>query len=353
MYDLSRQAQQAGFDRHMTALKKYQRLETSGLWRPAKDAQRREVIVSFGDATLVLADKSDMALTHWSLAALRRLNPRQRPAVYSPDPEAIETLEIQDDLMITAIEKVINAVSRKSPHPGRLRLTGFLVSITLVIALTVFWLPSALVNHAARVVPEVTRQAVGTQLLNNIQRLSGRPCNNPEGRRALSALSARMAPSFKKIVVLRSGVGQTEHLPGGFLLMNRSLVEDYETPEVPAGFVIAEAMRVDQNDPLARLLHAIGPVSTLRLLTSGQIPEAALKTYAEDLLTARQESLEPQELLARFEAAGVSSSPYAYALDVSGETTLELIEADPSQHGATRPVLSDGDWVSLQNICLE
>jgi hypothetical protein len=40
----------------MTALKKYQRLECGGLWRETPQDQRREVLVRFGDATLILSD---------------------------------------------------------------------------------------------------------------------------------------------------------------------------------------------------------------------------------------------------------------------------------------------------------
>ena len=62
----------------MTALPEYQRLECSGLWRDGPGAQRREVIVAFGDATLVIADaRSDRALAHWSLPAVLRLQPRR------------------------------------------------------------------------------------------------------------------------------------------------------------------------------------------------------------------------------------------------------------------------------------
>ena len=49
----------------MTALTEFQRLECTGLWREAPEAQKREVIVSFGDATLVLSEaRSQRALTH-------------------------------------------------------------------------------------------------------------------------------------------------------------------------------------------------------------------------------------------------------------------------------------------------
>ena len=58
----------------MTALKEYQRLEASGLWRPEPDAQRRDVVVSLGDASLTMSEFSGRPLAHWSLAAVRRAN---------------------------------------------------------------------------------------------------------------------------------------------------------------------------------------------------------------------------------------------------------------------------------------
>mgnify|MGYP005990444423 FL=1 len=48
----------------MTALTKYDRLEATGLWRPAPDGQRREVIVSIGNATLMISDMNDQAIAH-------------------------------------------------------------------------------------------------------------------------------------------------------------------------------------------------------------------------------------------------------------------------------------------------
>ena len=56
-------------------------------------------------------------------------------------------------------------------------------------------------------------------------------------------------------------------------------------------------------------------------------------------------------LLDRFRSAGIASSPYAYALDPSGETVLGLIEADPFRDVAPPPILPDGEWISLQTIC--
>ena len=335
----------------MTALDKYQRLESTGLWRASPEAQRRDVIVSLGNATLVLTDRNETALAHWSLAALRRVNPRRLPALYSPDPDGIETLEIEDDLMIRSIEKVIGVIARDRPHPGRLRLAGVLIVGALVLATLVFWLPRELARHATSVVPDVTRTQIGDQLLVSIQRLSGRPCRSAPGLRALNALRRRVAPGMRRLVVLRSGVAGTWHLPGGIILLSRSLVEDHETPEATAGYVAAERLRFEGRDPLERLLRTAGPVTTVRLLTSGRISDEALATYAEHLLTAPPDPLDHEAVIAGFAEIGISTVPYAYALDISGEMTLPLIEADALRATPHEPVLSDEDWGALQDIC--
>ena len=95
----------------MTALHEYQRLEARGLWRESAEAQRREVVVSLGDATLILTDASDRPLAHWSLAAVERLNPGETPALYSPDGLEDEVLELPEDEteMVSAIERVRRA----------------------------------------------------------------------------------------------------------------------------------------------------------------------------------------------------------------------------------------------------
>jgi hypothetical protein len=151
-------------------------------------------------------------------------------------------------------------------------------------------------------------------------------------------------------VVLASGFADTVHLPGGLILLNRTLVEDYETPDVVAGYVLAETLRADAQDPVERMLQSTGPLSAIRLLTTGEMTDDALNAYAETLMTQPAATLDTDALLAAFREAQVASTPYAFARDISGETTLPLIEAD---HGGATQVLTDGDWISLQGICGE
>ncbi|MBU3259201.1 hypothetical protein KPG71_04155 [Roseovarius sp. PS-C2] len=340
----------------MTALSEYQRLEASGLWRATPDEQRSDVIVSIGDATLIITDTRERPLAHWSLAAIQRANPGRRPAIYHPDGDPGETLELPESEteMIAAIERLRAAVERRRPHPGRLRLVMLGLSFLAVAALAVFWFPNAARQHAVRVVPQVKRAEIGAALREQLERVTGPACRDPGGRAALARLSQRLAPTpgdAGQVAVVRDGVASTIHLPGRTILIDKSLVEDHEEPDVVAGYIVAERARLERTDPLDDLLKQAGLWATLRLMTTGGMDEDSLHRYAQHLLTAPRPALPDEALLQAFQTRGVRSTPYAYAQDISGETTLGLIEADPWAVQPPEPLLSDGDWLRLQGIC--
>ncbi|MFD0860255.1 M48 family metalloprotease [Roseovarius aquimarinus] len=340
----------------MTALSEYQRLEASGLWRAAPGDQRAEVIVSVGDATIVITDLRERVLTHWSIPAVTRANPGEMPAIYHPDGDEGETLELDasEAQMIDAIEKLRTGIARHRPRPGRLRLGMLLASVAIIGGLAIFWLPGAVRDHALRVVPPVKRAQIGAALEREMQSVTGPPCRAPGGVQSLAKLAQRL-PSTRGtggLSVVRDGVDGTATLPGGTILIHRSLVEDYEEPDVVAGYVVAERLRARAHDPLGRLLDHAGLGAAFRLLTTGDPGEAALRSYAEYLLAdAPQQPVSDEVLLEGFRTWSIRSAPYAYALDVTGESTVGLIEADPFAAEAPPAVLSDGDWLRLQGIC--
>ena len=339
----------------MTALNLYQRLEATGLWRPDPQAQRREVVVSMGDATLTITDLQDRVLAHWSLAAVARGARTDDRVTYHPDGDPGETLELDTDAteMIAAIEKVRQAIDRGRPHPGKLRWVLSIGAGLVIAALAVFWLPDALLRHTVQVVPMVKRVEIGENLLARITRVSGAPCSAPEAREPLRHLALRILGETRRdaLVVLPDGVQTTEHLPGGRILLNRALVEDPEDPDVTAGYILTEAVRAARADPLEALLRHAGLMASLQLLTTGSLSDEVLDDYAETLLTTPQAPVPRDVLLRAFENAQLRTTPYAYALDVTGEDSLPLIEADPLAGSSSALVLSDADWVRLQGIC--
>lgn len=333
----------------MTALKQYARLESTGLWRPGPEMQRREVALSFGEATLVISDMAGRPITHWSLAAIRLLNGDNMPALYSPDPEGTETLELSDETMIDAIAKVQQAVERSQPHPGRLRQITLWAGFAACLALGIFWLPGALTRQTLSVVPPAKRAEFGATLLGHIQRETGASCRDPLGTSALGRLKTRVlgrdAPG--QILVLPGEMAGPVYLPGGIILLSRDMVETPDDPASVAGHVLAAALSRSEADPLEPMLREAGLATTLRLLTTGMIPTEVFQAHAAQLLTTTPPLADPAELKAGFEIARVPPGPWLDAIGAPAELAL-LAEADTAQ---SPEILNDGDWVSLQNIC--
>lgn len=332
----------------MTALSEYARLEGTGLWRPDPGGQRREVGVSFGEATLVITDNAGRPLTHWSLAAVQRQNPGARPAIFAPDGEVSETLELDDPDMIDAIEKVRRTLIRRKASPGRLRRLGGLAVLAALVLLAVLWLPEALLRQALSSVPVSKRSEVGATLLGHIQRATGPACRDPRGVQAMARLKARVlgpgAPG--QIVVLPGELDAPLYLPGGLILLGRAMAEQAGSAEVVAGHVLSAAVSREEVDPLAPLLRRAGPGATVTLFTTGDIPPEAVADHAQYLLTNPAPMAEDETLIATFAHYNVPLAPWART-----QERLALAGADTLAGRDVPEILSDGDWLALRGIC--
>jgi hypothetical protein len=340
----------------MTALKKYQRLEASALWRELPGLQAREVIVGLRDATIVLSDpRSEEPLSQWSLPAIQRLNPGELPARFAPGLDAGEEMELDDADMIAAFDTLHRALERRRPRPGRLR--GLILGATAiaVVGILVFWLPAKITSYTAQMLPAPTRAELGELALADIARLTGQPCKSVPGRRAAAALAERLFPNAPpRIEVLRDALLAPAHLPGGILLLPASLVENADSPDIIAGHLLVEHLRAQAHDPVAPLLDHMGLGANLRLLTTGTVPPDAAKGYGEGFLATTPDA-EPalDAQLDAFGKAGVSAAPYAAATAASNPGAQTLIAQDPFALGGPRPVFRDENWLEFQAICSE
>lgn len=330
----------------MTALSKYQRLESAGLWREDSTAQLREVIVGLREATLIFSDpKTETPLAQWSLPALIRSNPGKRPALFTVGEDSPETLEIDDIDMIEALETVSNSLERRRPKPGRLR--GILVGGATVILLSggLFWLPGKLVEYTTAMLPDATRSQLGAAALTDLIRLTGSPCHSRAGDEAAAILAQRLTPNAPaEILVVREGLTVPAALPGNRVVLPEALLMATDSPDVIAGYVLAERVKAQGHTPTRTLLRHIGLWSTLRLLASGSLQSDAFKGYGEAILAAPLTTADPENLSQAFGTAGISSAPYVTQSGAKG-----LTDANPD--GSTPPVLEDGEWLSLQSIC--
>jgi hypothetical protein len=337
----------------MTALKKYQRLECSGLWRETPLDQRREVLVRLG-ATLVLSDpRSGEAVSHWSLPAIERTNKGEVPPVFAPGSDSDESLELTDPDMIAALDAVRAAVRAATARPGRLR--GLILGGTAlaVVALGLLWVPGALVTHTASVVPAAQRAEIGQRLLDDLARVTGAPCDNQLGLQALAGLATRVfGPVDTPILyVMPEGVEQPLHFPGDVIILPRRLAEQANGPEALAGAALVERLRAQSADPVVPLLEHAGLRATFQLLTTAELSDAAIQGYGEAALRAEPAPLPDTALIEAFTAAQVPATPFALAVDPDGLVTAGLVSGDPYQGLAPSPLIPDEDWVALQGIC--
>lgn len=342
----------------MTALDKYRKLEGTGLWSAQVADQRREVVVSFGDATLVISDSRNMrVLSHWSLPAVRRRNPHERPALYSPDGDGAEVLELDDDWLIDALDAVQHALLPPQRWRDRIGLKGYAAMATGILLAVAMIFPPALMRHTASVVPWTTRYEIGTWLADDLTAQGGELCSSAQGRAALDALHRQVLDQPADLrVVQGTPRARVTGFPGGVYVIDARLLDSADSAEALAGALLLAQERLRMADAVRPVLAHIGTVQTLRLLTSGAVPTDALSGYSQALVRAPAGLPDPASLLARFAALGVSARAFADNPDPldpdAGPLLADLRAGDPMAGEApTRALLSDGQWVSLQNIC--
>lgn len=336
----------------MTALAKYERLECDGLWRADKDAQRRDVVISFGNATLVIADNTGRPLTHWSLPALERRNPGETPAIFVPGEDADETVEIADDLMIDAITAIQKALDKSRPKPGKLRFFMTLSAVAFALSIAVFWLPGALSRQTLAVVPIAKRMEIGASLLAYMQDTTGTACREPRANIALTDLAKRLFgnETRTRIVVVPQLEQGALAIPGRLILVDYRLLQQADDPAAIAGFIVASRAKTGENDPLETLLHRAGLGVTFRLLTTGEIPADVLKDNAQALVTTQAPAPQRAAIYAAFANAQIPIAPYLNLLDAA-TGNMPSLGPGPLDGQALPAIMTDSAWVSLQNIC--
>ncbi len=263
--------------------------------------------------------------------------------MFSVDEESPETLEINNPEMIDALERVMKAVRKGSRRSGGLRLavtTAVVGGLCLLVAL---WLPGALARYASGIVPEATRASLGARLIGHVETLTGAACQADPGGAALQTLERRIFPQQEaQLSVVPSALSGARKLPGGFVLLSHRLVEDYETPSVAAAYALEQTVKTTAEDSVVDLLTNAGPVAVMRLLTTGDLPDAALRKHAEVLVGKPLEAVDIAAVAPRLAEAGLSVVELAEA--VQGEAPAMAATAAP-------PALSDGEWIALQAIC--
>lgn len=327
----------------MTALDGLDRLEAPGLWRASQDEQRRDVYVSVGNAELVIEDTTGSALSHWSLPALVRVNPGETPARYAPATGSDEQLEVEEPEMIAALDRVMTAVEKGRRRPGILRRLTFGMALGFAVGLGALWLPGALREQAATIIPVAQRAEIGSAMLDELTGLTGPACANPTGTEALAQFRDRLFPvSPVRIVVLRDLPRPSISLPGGIVVLSDAVIIGQDDPDVAAGHAMAAFLSARDSAALKAFLSDMGFVNLVRMLATGTVPKGAIVDRVEHLIVSGDVVPSPDLLRPEFDAARLAWTPYAQAAGLPEGT------APPSR---MPPAMDDTPWQALREIC--
>lgn len=329
----------------MTALKQYQRLESGGFLSTSDKVPPQEVLLSFGSATLMITDFDGQHLSHWSLAAIHRLNPGERPAEFRPAPEADEHLKIEDDVMIDAIETVRRTVEASIAAPRRRKRGVVLATVVAMAAIVGLIGPEFLVRQTLSVVPSVKRSEIGATVLGHLQAELGPTCRETSGLASLAALRDRLVDDGTQIVVLPRGFDKFAALPGGLIALDQAMIEDHDDPHITAGHILSAQAHREQTDPLEPLLRHGGWNAAFQLLTTGDLPSEYAQSYARHLIDTPQPEQAADIIEDRFVQAELSGTAYLATRGMTPNADIALKQFNP--------VLQDADWVALQGICLD
>ncbi len=295
----------------MTALDKYIRLEAVGQWRESPEADPREVVVSFGDATLVLSDMQENPLTHWALAGIVRVKHEQEMAIYTPDTQGFETLEIRDSDMIEAIAQV-SRIALNQTRPVR-RGFGLWIALGLLLIGVLAVAPIFVRYQAQAMTGPDSARYLGYQLID----MTGvQTCSSPEGNTARDSLMANLYPDGRYQLLVTADQSESHLYPGGLVVMSNSTLQDLTTQKDFANYI--ENIDINPNLVLTDSFQAAPLSKVFRYVSSGEMDP--------EMLSQILDSIEVNNIL----------SP--------GDQ--EYVEDD-------NPVLRDMDWRALRQICLD
>ena len=336
----------------MTALKKYERLECIGLWRSNPAAQRREVILSFGKATLVLTDTQNRALSHWSLAAVEIQKGKSGQATLRPGFDAEESIEIDDRTMLDALLKVKKEISQSAPHPGKLRLILAIALITILSILSLFLGPQAITSYAGKILPNTKQLQLSEEIEQRIGQLAGPYCETPEGKSAAQKLIKRLKiQNLTKILILPGQRDKAIVIPNGKVILFENMINAADNPEVTAGYILSALSDYQNERPIQTHLSNAGVFISISLIMSNQLSEVQINILAKNALSHYPKSASNTTLLKSFNEAQVSISPFAKLK--KSNVSNNLIINDPYPTKSPSLILPDGAWLGLKSICSE
>ena len=335
----------------MTAIKGLEKLEAVAKLSPADDDYSYEIFLTLGETSLILSNKDNKPFAHWSLAAIKRYG-RRLPAIYGMDNNFQDIIEIDDRDMISALDAIIHQLHPKKTPSLLKRLLPISMLLIIAVLFLNFWLPYRLSEYAAHATPESLEAEIGFSILKEIERLNTPLCYRTQAQQALTRFTVRIFPEQKvQIFIADIGSKNTIGLPNGMIILHKKHIEGLGSAEAVAGYILAEALRISENNPLIMLFDRLNIHEKLTYLATTKLDKSHITDFANDVMKAPSLLIEDERLLAAFYAVKLPSTPYAQAIDPTGLSVSKLIAFDPIK-GPYPEILDDQSWLTLQSICL-
>jgi Zn-dependent protease with chaperone function len=373
----------------MTALAKYAKLEAIARYFDGESAVPREVVLSFGERSLVIMGMDEVVIAHWPLASLRAIGPRKSSSVQIvPELDSDERLVLSDRLMLDAIGEVCPDLYRRPvDRRGVRRAFAWAGGAVGSVVLIVFVLVPALAAQLAELIPPKREQQLGDAVVEQIQWLLGKAggrepqlCRHTEGLAALQRMTTRLnanphLPYPLRVDVIDHELINAVALPGGRILLFRGLIDAAGNPEEVAGVLAHEIGHVVYRDPTREALRAAGTAGILGLVLGDVFGAGAVVVASDAVLNAsyqrKAETRADQTAYRLLAEAELPSGPFAAFFEkvrkkygdtpevlkpFSSHPGLEgraqrAAAADRIGEGPFEPVLTDRDWVALRGIC--
>lgn len=338
----------------MSSNSKFLRLEAPGYWRQNADKPGRHVVVHMGDTSITLISKSNVALGHWSLHGIRRIDSDGTPAVYAVDSGETEVVEISDETMINAIDQWQKDEAAASTRGFKLPV-GRIVAVLLVlaaVAAAAYAVPREAPRLLASFVSPSSRAAIGEQIFELLKPEFDRRCESQEGAAALKKLAEKLYPDDPGDIKVVDGLdAESVHLPGKIIVIDKALLFRHDGPEAIAGHVLLERLIISENDPIMRLINNAGLMAAAGIALDRSVDNELLLDFSKSILTDPRQPIKQERLLEIFETAEFPSTPFGLSFNGNQEIANAAVERDPYMDRTYPPLLSDGDWIRLQSIC--
>lgn len=285
-----------------------------------KSAAAEDVRVAMSPRGLVIRQASGAADLIWPYGALTTAEPLSPHAVdaqvgYTYQPGAslfVPNGRFARELAKSAPHLTTRATRRRAAAPWLWATACTILAIAL-ISMSNFSPARAI----AGLMPERLRQSLGEQTIATIAR-DRQVCDRPEGRKAVEALTARLAgndaeSSQFEVIVVDWKLVNAFATPGNKILMTSGLIRQAESPDEVAGVLAHELGHVRLLHPETSLVRVMGMSAAVELLLGGGSGTLAnIGVLLTQLSYTRQAEVEADEsALETLKSAGISAQGFA------------------------------------------